>query len=142
MSSPAHHVAHFALEDLPTAEVDRREEVYAGLAEAVRALVDVSLAVDASPAAVAAAQASIEAVTASLRGAQTDGPLGVRHNGRGRTWSWGNAVIGPATPLPRRSSCTLGTGRDGPPRPRSSVPLTRTSRVSSTPVRRSSCSTT
>lgn len=95
MSSPAHHVAYFPLEDLPTAEVDRQEAVYAGLADAVRSLVEVALSVDASPEVVASAQAAIEAVTASLRASQTDGPLGVRHNGQGRTWSWGNAVIGP-----------------------------------------------
>lgn len=95
MSSPAHHVLHFPLEDLPTEEVARQEEVYGGLADAVRSLIEVALSVDAPPDVVASAQASVEAVTASLRVAQTDGPLGVRHNGRGRTWSWGNAVIGP-----------------------------------------------
>ncbi|MEI5675925.1 MULTISPECIES: PaaI family thioesterase [unclassified Nocardioides] len=95
MSSPAHHVAYFPVEDLPTEEVDRQEELYGGLADAVRSLVDLALDVDAPPAVLASAQASLEAVTASLRVARTDGPLGVRHNGRGRTWSWGNAVIGP-----------------------------------------------
>lgn len=122
MSSPAHHVAHFPLEDLPTEEVDRREEVYGGLADAVRSLVEVTLTVDAPEAEVAAARAAIEAVTASLRADQTDGPLGVRHNGRGRTWSWGNAVIGPrnatAPPLqverPDGSGVTRARMRLGP----------------------------
>lgn len=94
MNSPAHHVAYFPLEDLPTEEVDRQEAVYAGLAAAVRDLVDATLTTDPPDAVLADAQAAVEAVTASLRVTQADGPLGVRHNGRGRTWSWGNAVIG------------------------------------------------
>jgi acyl-coenzyme A thioesterase PaaI-like protein len=92
MSSP---VVHFPLVDLPTEEVDRQEAVYAGLADAVRDLLDVTLDLDVPPARLAVAQAEIEAVTAALRARQSDGALGVRHNGRGRTWSWGNAVIGP-----------------------------------------------
>lgn len=92
MSSPTHHVAHFPLEDLPTAEVDRQEAMYAGLADAVRSLVEATLT--ASPASFEAALPAVQAVTATLRTAQTDGALGVRHNGQGRTWSWGNAVIG------------------------------------------------
>lgn len=95
MSSPAHHVLHFPVEDLSTEEVDRQEELYGGLADAVRALLELTLTVEAPASDVAAAQAAVEAVTASLRARQSDGPLGVRHNGRGRTWSWGNAVIGP-----------------------------------------------
>jgi len=90
MGSP---VTHFPLEDLPTEEVDRQEAVYTGLADAVRSLLEATLT--ASPSALAASLPAVSAVTAALRVAQTDGPLGVRHNGRGRTWSWGNAVIGP-----------------------------------------------
>ncbi|WP_244931168.1 PaaI family thioesterase [Nocardioides sp. W7] len=95
MSSSAHHVAYFPLEDLPTAEVDRLEEVYAGLAGAVRDLVDVTLSTAATEELLEEARAAVDSVTAALRVRQSEGPLGVRHNGHGRTWSWGNAVIGP-----------------------------------------------
>lgn len=95
MSSPAHHVAYFPLEDLPTEEVDRLEELYGGLAGAVRDLIDATLTTEPPAELLAEAAAAVRTVSGALRSEQSPGPLGVRHNGRGRVWSWGNAVIGP-----------------------------------------------
>ncbi len=128
MTSPPHHTAYFPLEDVPTEEVDRQEAVYAGLAGAVRDLLDATLTTDAPDDVVAEAGAAVAAVTERLRERQADGATGVKTNGRGRTWSWGNAVIGPrnatAPPLdvvrppeggPVHAEVTLGAAHQGEP---------------------------
>lgn len=112
MSSPAHHVAYFPVQDLPTEEVDRLEELYGGLADAVRDLIDAAVTTDPPEELLAEAATVLTTLTEDLRVRQTDGALGVWHNGQGRTWSWGNAVIGPrnATAPPME---VVGPDEDG-----------------------------
>ena len=87
-------VPRFDLDPTPSEEVQRQEDVVAPLVAAVRELVELGLDTAAPAEVLREAQADLEAVTARLRAAQADRPLGVRYNAEGRSWAWGNAVIG------------------------------------------------
>ncbi|MCW2765031.1 MAG: thioesterase [Nocardioides sp.] len=87
-------VEHFRHEDTPSAEVERREALYGPLGDSVRALVDATIRTELDEVAVRAATAEVEAVVARLRASQIDGAYGLRYNAEGRSWGWGNAVVG------------------------------------------------
>lgn len=119
---------HFSEVDIPTSEIERREAVTGALAESVRDLVDATIRSTVDDAEIAAVRAEVEALTARLRVAQLPGPAGVRYNKEGRSWGWGNAVIGQrnavAPPLVivhaddeerSHAEVTLGAAYEGPP---------------------------
>ena len=87
-------VSGFVHEDLPTAEVDRREALKRPLADAVRDLVDATIRTTVDDDEVRAVHAELETLVARLRADQLPGSAGGRYDSERRAWHWGNAVIG------------------------------------------------
>ena len=77
-----------------TAEVDAREQVELRLGDAVRALNDAAVRTEVEDDELALALQEIEAATTRLAARARPGGFGIRYNGEGRTWAWGNAVVG------------------------------------------------
>ncbi|MGB3484710.1 MAG: PaaI family thioesterase [Mycobacterium sp.] len=108
-------------------EYDRQQALYGPFAQSVRELLDATIRTTVDEDTVRAAQASIEAVTASLRAQQLEGPFGVRYSVDGRGQAWGNPAIGlrnafaPPLKIERRADgrCVtefdLGAPYEGPP---------------------------
>ena len=84
----------FAHSDLPTAEVDRQQEVYDALADAVRGLVDATIRSTVPEERIRSVEERVRALTEELRAEQLPGPFGIHYNDEGRSWNWGNAVVG------------------------------------------------
>ncbi len=84
----------FAHSDLPTAEVDRQQEVYDALADAVRGLVDATIRSTVPEECIRSVEERVRALTEELRTEQLPGPFGIHYNDEGRSWNWGNAVVG------------------------------------------------
>lgn len=84
----------FLISDIPTGEIDRIEAVHRPLAEAVRDLVDATIRTTVEHDEVDRVREEVEALVARLRVSQIDGPAGVHYNAEGRSWNWGNAVVG------------------------------------------------
>ena len=84
----------FVHEDLPTVEVDRREELKRPLTETVRDLVDATIRTTVADDEVRAVHEELEELVARLRASQLLGSAGGRYNSERRAWHWGNAVIG------------------------------------------------
>ena len=111
----------------PCIDLGQLESVYAPLAESIRRLIDISIRTEAEPAAVAAAQAKIDAAAAELSETAQPGPVGVRHAPDGQTIAWGNAVVGVRNPVAPPlviqrdpdglvwSEFILGAAYEGPP---------------------------
>ena len=120
-------IGGFLHEEIPTHEIDRLEEVYGGLADAVRELVDATIRTTVDDEVVRRTQADVEALVERLRVTQLDGPAGVRFNSEARAWNWGNAVVGarnaiaPPLDLVRdpdglvHAEVVLGAAYEGPP---------------------------
>lgn len=88
------------VEDLtPTTEIERLEVLHAPLAAAVRELIDATIRTTVDDEDVVAAIAEVQATTRRLRSSQLPGAAGVRFNHEGRSWGWGNAVVGLRNPL-------------------------------------------
>lgn len=127
--STGHPVEGFAAgrSDLTTAEVERHEEVYAGLADAVRGLVEATIRTTVPHERIREAEATVRALTRELQESQLPGPFGIRYNDEGRSWNWGNAAVGignavapPMELLDRpggglRAELVLGAAYEGPP---------------------------
>lgn len=117
----------FSLDETPTAEVDRREKVVAELTDSVRDLVDATIRSTVDDEEILAVRDQVDALVARLRTAQLDGAAGVRFNAEGRSWNWGNAVVGQrnavAPPLEivhpgdgtAHADVVLGAAYEGPP---------------------------
>lgn len=117
----------FILEETPTGEVDRREKVVAELAESVRDLIDATIRSTVDDDEVRAVREEVDALVARLRASQLDGPAGVRYNAEGRSWNWGNAVVGQRNPIAppleivhdgagsAHADVMLGAAYEGPP---------------------------
>lgn len=117
----------FILSQTPSSEVDRLESVHGPLADAVRDLVDATIRTTVDEDEVHQVRAEVEALVRRLRARQLDGPAGVHFNGEGRSWSWGNAVVGlrnaVAPPLDVvhdpgglvHADVVLGAAYEGPP---------------------------
>lgn len=113
--------------DLPSAEVDRLESYLVPLARSVRALIDATIRTTVESEEIRRVQAEIDAATAALRARQLPGPAGLHYNAEGRSWAWGNAVIGVrnalAVPMEVQrdesglvySDVVLGASYEGPP---------------------------
>ncbi|WP_246086845.1 PaaI family thioesterase [Nocardioides humi] len=117
----------FIHDETPTDEVDRREKVLSGLADSVRDLVDATIRSTVPDDELAAVRAEVAALAARLRRQQLPGPAGVHYNSEGRSWNWGNAVVGlgnaVAPPVEivhdafgsAYAEMTLGAAYEGPP---------------------------
>ena len=105
--------------------VQRR--LYEPLTDSVRRLIDATLSTEVGADVVAAAKAEIDAATAKLRSARSDGSLGIDITPDGETVAWGNIAIGPRNPLapplvvehdgPTKAhlDVDLGAAYEGPP---------------------------
>ncbi len=112
---------------LPRVDPGQLESVYAPLADSIRRLVDVSIRTEADPATAAAAKHKIDSAADELSTALLPGPVGVHRSPDGRTFAWGNAVVGVRNPVapplvihhdPGRlvwSEFVLGAAYEGPP---------------------------
>lgn len=117
----------FSPDPTPSAEIDRIENAYGPLTDAVRALIDATIRSTISDeATLADAAAQINAITEKLSSEQVPLSAGVHFNAEGRIWNWGNAVVGQrnAVAPPLRSEhredgvharVTLGAAYEGPP---------------------------
>ena len=117
----------FIHDDIPTEEVERREKALFALTDAVRDLVDATIRSTVADEELTAVRAEVDALVARLRAAQLPGPAGVRYNSEGRSWNWGNAVVGRgnavAPPVEivhdgfgsAHAEMTLGAAYEGPP---------------------------
>lgn len=120
-------LSSFSFEDVPTSDIDAAEELYGGLAEDVRDLNDVSIRTRVDAAQVARARDLVRQAAALLAADAPPGPAGIHFNAEGRSWNWGNAVVGvrnAVAPPVRlewsddgtvRSALTLGAAYEGPP---------------------------
>lgn len=89
----------FIYDPITSEEADRQRVIYEPFTDAVRDLLDATIRTTADADAIAQAHRAIEAVTASLRHQQIDGPYGVRFTLDGVGQSWGNPVIGIRNPI-------------------------------------------
>lgn len=117
----------FILDETPTGEVDRREKVVAELAESVRDLIDATIRSTVDDGEIRAVREQVDALVTRLRASQLDGPAGVRYNAEGRSWNWGNAVVGQRNPIAppleivhdgagsAHADVVLGAAYEGPP---------------------------
>lgn len=117
----------FSPSPLSTAAVEESERVHGALAGDIRRLVDVAIRTDVDPDRVARARALVREAEQVLSEEATEGPAGIHFNTEGRSWNWGNAVVGVrnalAPPVVLRweddgtvwSACELGVAYEGPP---------------------------
>lgn len=109
----------FVHSDLPTEEVDRQQEVYDALTDAVRGLVDAAIRSTVPEERIRSVEERVRALTEELRSEQLPGPFGIHYNDEGRSWNWGNAVVGrrnaiaPPLELLERPGGGLRAGRAG-----------------------------
>lgn len=129
MSDPADTAGFggFQIDDTPTAEIDRQEAYLVPLAMSVRDLLDATIRTTVDEADVNRAREEIEAITARLRKSQIEGTHGIHFNHEGRSWEWGNAVVGARNAIapPLRieqgddgtwfAEVELGAAYEGPP---------------------------
>ncbi|WP_372440935.1 PaaI family thioesterase [Mycolicibacterium mengxianglii] len=80
-------------------EYDRQRAYFGPFTDAVRDLLDATIRTEVDEQTIRTAQATIEAVTATLRSRQIDGAYGVRVTEAGRSRSWGNPVVGLRNPI-------------------------------------------
>jgi len=118
----------FVHDEIPSAEVDRREKVLSSLTDSVRDLVDATIRSTVADDELVAVRDQVDALVARLRAAQLPGPAGVRFNSEGRSWNWGNAVVGRGNAIAppvlnvhdddnatAYAEVTLGAAYEGPP---------------------------
>jgi hypothetical protein len=89
----------WAFGGLSNEEAERRRKCYGPLTESVRELIDATVRTEADDETVAAAKTAIEAVTSHLRAQQCDSTLGITLTPDGKTYSWGNVIIGLRNPI-------------------------------------------
>jgi acyl-coenzyme A thioesterase PaaI-like protein len=117
----------FDASDLTDAEVDAIEGRFVPVADDLRALVDLVIRSEVGEDAVVEARRHLAAAAALLGAQARPGPAGVSHNATGRSWQWGNAVVGqrnaiapPMTVVRDADGTTsarlvLGNAYEGPP---------------------------
>ncbi|WP_183093506.1 PaaI family thioesterase [Nocardioides stalactiti] len=120
-------LSSFSFEDVPTSEIDAAEALYGGLADDVRTLNDLTIRTRVDADAVGEARALLQRAVALLAQDAPPGPAGIHYNDEGRSWNWGNAVVGVrnavAPPVELEwhddgtvgSALTLGAPYEGPP---------------------------
>lgn len=87
-------MSSFSFEDLSTEEVEAAERLYGGLTDDVRRLLDLTIRSRADEAQVARARALLQEAADLLAEDAPPEPAGVRYNSHGRSWNWGNTVVG------------------------------------------------
>ena len=117
----------FEFLDVPDDHFAEDEQAYGELAAEARRLVELTIRSEVDPDLVRAATARLREVNATLADRMKDGPAGVAVNATGRSWNWGNAVVGErnaiAPPLRiehlepgrARAEVELGAAYEGPP---------------------------
>lgn len=120
-------MSSFSFEDLTTAEVDAAEELWGGLTDDVRRVLDLTIRSRVDDDAVARARALLQEAAELLAADAPPEPAGVHYNAHGRSWNWGNTVVGVRNafaPPARlewgddgvvRSAVHLGAPYEGPP---------------------------
>jgi len=84
----------FVPSEMTTAEVEASEALYGGLAQDVRHLVDVAIRTNVGADRVAAARDLVRRAEQVLAEDASTEPAGIQFNTEGRSWNWGNAVVG------------------------------------------------
>jgi acyl-coenzyme A thioesterase PaaI-like protein len=119
--------ASFSLSPLSTAAIEESERVHGALADDLRRLVDVAIRTEVDEERVARARALVREAELLLGEEASTGPAGIHFNAEGRSWNWGNAVVGVrnAVAPPVRlqwdddgavsSAFDLGVAYEGPP---------------------------
>lgn len=117
----------FVQSELSTAEVEESEKVYGDLTNDIRAAVDVAIRTKVGADRVAAARELVQQATQILAENAPPDPAGIHFNAEGRSWNWGNAVVGVrnaiAPPIVLHwaddgsvhSEVDLGVAYEGPP---------------------------
>ncbi|WP_341924515.1 PaaI family thioesterase [Nocardioides psychrotolerans] len=120
-------MSSFSFEDLTNDEVEAAEALYGGLADDVRRLLDLTIRTGVDAEQVARARALLQQAADVLAADAPDGPAGIHYNAHGRSWNWGNTVVGlrnafaPPVRLEWRddgtvrSAVELGAAYEGPP---------------------------
>lgn len=126
MSGPTYG-GFFDSSDLTDAGVDAIEALHVPVAGDLRGLIDVAIRSEVGEDAVAEARRHLAAASALLSAQARPGPAGVSHNATGRSWQWGNAVVGrrnaiaPPMKVQRHDDgstsarLVLGNAYEGPP---------------------------
>ena len=126
MSTPTYG-GFFESSPLSDEQVDEIESRFAPLTDELRRLIDVAIRSEVGDEAVAAALGHLRAAGTLLGSQARPGPSGVQHNASGRSWQWGNAVVGqrnaiaPPMKVERHEDgstsarLTLGNAYEGPP---------------------------
>lgn len=119
--------ASFQLSDESTASIEESERIHGALADDLRGIVDVAIRTRVSPDRVAEARALLRRAAEVLAADADEGPAGIRFNNEGRSWNWGNAVVGVRNAIAPpvvlqwgddgtvRSEVDLGVAYEGPP---------------------------
>lgn len=117
----------FELSDESTASIEESERIHGALADDIRGLVDVAIRTRVSPDRVAEARSLVEQAARVLATEADEGPAGIHFNAEGRSWNWGNAVVGVRNAIAPpvvlrweadgtvRSDVDLGVAYEGPP---------------------------
>lgn len=117
----------FSPSPLSTAAVEESERVHGALADDLRRLVDVAIRTEVDEGSVERARALLREAEELLGEQAATGPAGIHFNEEGRSWNWGNAVVGVrnaiAPPVTLQwdddgtvsSAFDLGVAYEGPP---------------------------
>lgn len=120
-------LSSFVFEDLPTEDVDAAERLWGGLTDDVRRVLDLTIRSRVDAERVAQARALLQQAADLLAQDAPAGPAGVHYNAHGRSWNWGNTVVGVrnafAPPVRLdwgddgvvRAAVDLGAPYEGPP---------------------------
>ncbi len=87
-------MSSFSFEPLPTAEVEAAEERFTVFTDEVRRLMDLTIRSTVDEDRLTQAEALIRQAADLLAESAPPGPAGVHYNDQGRSWNWGNAVVG------------------------------------------------
>lgn len=124
---PTTYGGFFTLSDLTDAEIDGLLDRFVPLTQEVRDLIDLAIRTEVGAANVARAREHLRAAAEILGAQAPEGPVGVSYNATGRSWQWGNAVVGqrnaiaPPMKVERHedgstsATLTLGPAYEGPP---------------------------
>lgn len=119
--------ASFQPSEVSTASIEESERIHGALADDLRGLVDVAIRTRVAPDRVAKARELVRQAAQVLAAEAEEGPAGIHFNGEGRSWNWGNAVVGVRNAIAPpvvlqwdedgtvRSEVHLGVAYEGPP---------------------------
>ncbi len=117
----------FKLSGLSTAEVEASELLYGELADDIRQVIDIAIRTGVEADRVAAARDLIRQAAQILAEDASSEPAGIQFNAEGRSWNWGNAVVGVRNAIAPpvilqwaddgsvHSEVDLGAAYEGPP---------------------------